>query len=41
MYLENEQKWVDSGKVDISLVQIIELLIPCILHFENCIGEKS
>jgi len=34
------KEWHESGRTDILLVEIIELLIPCILHLENQVGEK-
>jgi hypothetical protein len=34
------KEWKDSGKDEIPLLTIIELLIPCILHLENRVGEK-
>jgi len=34
------KEWHLSGKDDIPLLAIIELLIPCILHLENRVGEK-
>ncbi len=38
--LQSLKEWNDSGKDEISLLTIIELLIPCILHLENRVGEK-
>ncbi len=38
--LEKVKKWNDDGRETIPLVEIIELLIPCILHCENRVGEK-
>jgi len=29
------KEWHETGRTEIPLVEIIELLIPCILHLEN------
>jgi len=34
------KKWKVDGVKRISLVEYVELLIPCILHLENRVGEK-
>ena len=39
-YLEQVKKWYESGRLTVPLVEIIEILIPCILHCENRVGEK-
>jgi hypothetical protein len=39
-FLENVRKWNNEGRDTAPLVEVIELLIPCILHLENRIGEK-
>ncbi len=38
--LERVQIWKDEGRETVPLVEVIELLIPCILHLENRVGEK-
>ena len=39
-YLENLKVWHDQGVQTVPLVEVIEVLIPCILHCENRVGEK-
>ncbi len=39
-FLRSVQKWHEDGKTTVPLVEFIELLIPCILHLENRVGEK-
>jgi len=39
-FLEHVKHWNEQGLETVSLVQIIEFLIPCILHLENRVGEK-
>lgn len=39
-YLENLCEWSESRRDKVALVEILELLIPCILHLENRAGEK-
>ena len=39
-FLENLKKWHEDGRETVPLVEILELLIPCILHLENRVGEK-
>jgi hypothetical protein len=39
-YLVKVKEWYDSGLETVPLVDVIELLIPCILHCENRVGEK-
>jgi hypothetical protein len=39
-FLEQVRKWHEMGRDTVPLVEVIELLIPCILHLENRIGEK-
>ncbi len=34
------KNWYEEGNESIPLIQYIELLIPCILHLENRVGEK-
>jgi len=38
--LEQVRKRHEMGRDTAPLVEVIELLIPCILHLENRIGEK-
>lgn len=38
--LERVWIWKDEGRETVPLVEVIELLIPCILHLENRVGEK-
>jgi hypothetical protein len=38
--LEKVRQWKEEGKETVPLFELVELLIPCILHLENCIGEK-
>jgi len=39
-FLKNVRQWSDSGREFVPLVELVELLIPCILHLENRVGEK-
>ena len=39
-YLENVRQWNEDGRDTVPLIEILELLIPCILHLENRVGEK-
>jgi len=39
-FLEHVKHWNEQGLETVPLVQIIEFLIPCILHLENRVGEK-
>jgi len=39
-YLDLVKQWYESGRVTVPLVEVIEILIPCILHCENRVGEK-
>jgi hypothetical protein len=39
-FLEQVRRWNDVGQETVPLVKVVELLIPCILHLENHIGEK-
>jgi hypothetical protein len=39
-FLMSIKEWHNSGNDSIPLMAIIELLIPCILHLENRVGEK-
>lgn len=39
-YLDNLCKWNETGCDKVALVEILELLIPCILHLENRAGKK-
>jgi len=41
LVLENVKKWHEQGLESVPLVDVIELLIPCILHCENRVGEKN
>jgi len=38
--LEKVKKWKEQGRRRVPLVEFVELLIPCILHLENRVGEK-
>ncbi len=38
--LKKVREWKEEGVDNAALVELIELLIPCILHLENRIGEK-
>jgi hypothetical protein len=39
-FLEQVRKWNEMGRETVPLVEVVELLIPCILHLENRISEK-
>jgi hypothetical protein len=39
-YLLNVCKWKNEGRKTVSIVEVVELLIPCDLHLENRVGEK-
>jgi hypothetical protein len=38
--LERIRQWKEEGLEEAALVELVELLIPCILHLENRVGEK-
>ncbi len=38
-FLENVHQWSESGREKVPLVEVMELLVPCILHLENIVGE--
>jgi hypothetical protein len=38
--LEKIRQWNFEGQDTLPLVEVVELLIPCILHLENRVGEK-
>jgi hypothetical protein len=38
--LEKVRIWHAEGREIVPLVEVVELLIPCILHLENRVGEK-
>jgi hypothetical protein len=38
--LDTVKQWYDSGWTEVPLVEVIELIIPCILHLENRVNEK-
>jgi hypothetical protein len=38
--LEKVREWDSQGKETVPLVEVVELIIPCILHLENRVGEK-
>jgi hypothetical protein len=38
--LEKVKQWHEQGRETAPLVEVIELLIPCILHLENHVAEK-
>jgi hypothetical protein len=40
-FLETVRQWNEQGQETVPLVEIVELLIPCILHLENQVGEKN
>jgi hypothetical protein len=39
-FLEHIRKWNEGGHDKVPLIEVLELLIPCILHLENRVGEK-
>jgi hypothetical protein len=39
-FLLSLKEWHDGGRKEVPLMEMIELLIPCILHLENRVGEK-
>jgi hypothetical protein len=39
--LEKVKQWHEQGRETAPLVEVIELLIPCILHLENHVAEKA
>ncbi len=39
-FLLELKEWKHGGNQSVPLMEIIELLIPCILHLENRVGEK-
>jgi hypothetical protein len=39
--LLKEEKWKEEGIKRVPLVDFVELLMPCILHLENRVGEKN
>jgi hypothetical protein len=39
-FLEKGRAWSNNGHETVPLVEVVELLIPCILHLENRIAEK-
>jgi hypothetical protein len=39
-YLEHVWKWNEDGRDTVPLMEVLKLLIPCILHLENCAGGK-
>ena len=40
MQLQKVREWYENGRTEVPLVEVVELLIPCILHLENRVGEK-
>jgi len=34
------RQWKEEGRETVPLVELVELLIPCILHLKNGVGEK-
>jgi hypothetical protein len=40
-FLESIRQWDEEGRKTVVLVKVIELLIPCILHCKNRVGEKK
>jgi hypothetical protein len=40
-FLLTVRQWHQEGVNKVPLVAFVELFIPCILHLENCIGEKN
>ncbi len=39
--LEKVKEWHEQGRETAPLVEVVELLIPCILHCENRVAEKN
>jgi hypothetical protein len=39
-YLEVVRRWDEDGHKNVPLVEVVKLLIACILHLENTVGEK-
>jgi predicted transcriptional regulator len=39
-FLENVRQWHEDGRDRVPIKEILELLVPCILHLENRVGEK-
>jgi hypothetical protein len=39
-FLEHVWKSNEDGHDKVPLIEVLELLIPCILHLENRVGEK-
>jgi len=39
-FLENVRQWHEDGRDRVPIIEILELLVPCILHLENRVGEK-
>ncbi len=35
------KQWYDSGRTHVPLVEVIQILIPCILHLESCVNKKN
>jgi hypothetical protein len=38
--LQKVKEWDAQGRETVPLVEVVELIIPCILHLENRVGEK-
>jgi hypothetical protein len=38
--LEKVKEWDSQGRETVPLVEVVELIVPCILHLENRVGEK-
>jgi hypothetical protein len=39
-FLQQVKEWSNSGRTTVPLLEVLELLIPCILHLENRSDEK-
>jgi hypothetical protein len=39
-FLQKVRSWNEEGRETVPLVEVVELLAPCILHLENRTGEK-
>ncbi len=39
-FLLKVREWHNNGRTVVPLVEVIEIIIPCILHLENCSSEK-
>jgi hypothetical protein len=39
-FLVQVKEWHNNGRASVPLVEVVEILIPCILHLENRVDEK-